>query len=108
MNQLLKFPMSDLYASLHLPMHSVILNGNGIGFRCSKDAVLNLKNSSSGTDVYSIMVLGEIIWVSGDEFHKYNLVEYPIPNELTIKGLGTYYPNVVWSIRHQMFQTFKW
>ena len=57
----------------------VVINKNKKGFRCSDEACKNLSKSKAGLDVYSVKIDDEILWVSDNEFKRYNLVEYSIP-----------------------------
>ena len=72
---------STYYAFVEGPNHLVILNTNKKGYRCSLESVKCLKKSISGSDVYSVTIDGEIIWVSVPEFNENNLTETPVPVE---------------------------
>ena len=66
--------MSEKKAYVSRPMHFVILNDEK-GYRVSKEAEALLDESASGTNVYSVKLNDEIIWVSDNEFKKYGMKE---------------------------------
>jgi len=71
--------MTDSYAYISDSLMLVVWNKEKIGFRCSHQASINLQKSKRGTNVYSVKIADEIVWVTSEEFKKYNLIEYSVP-----------------------------
>jgi hypothetical protein len=69
------------YAYIEGGMGLIILNYDGIGFKCTTEAAKNLEKSPSGTDVISIDDYGIVKWISYNEFKNFfkNVKEYEIP-----------------------------
>lgn len=97
--------MSKYHAYVKLPLHFVILNDNGIGYRVTQKAI---KSIIEDLDFYSVKLNDEIIWVSNEEFEENNLTEFEIPNNCIFREPPlNYYSTIHYQLKQKYLSEYK-